>query len=90
MDPIQATVPTRSTVINGIDQTSISIRREYFKLGWYRVRSLEARNQNATPSVASITGITIAAAAKPSPHGCNWSRDQKSAVDQDLAFRGRL
>src|SRR5947208_16801847 len=44
----------------GIDQTSISRRPEYVKLGRYRARSLDARNQKATPSVARITGITIA------------------------------
>src|SRR5882762_1441915 len=44
----------------GIDQTSISRRPEYAKFGRYRARSFDARNQKATPSVARITGITIA------------------------------
>src|SRR5882724_6178483 len=55
-----ATPPTRNTVMAGIDQTSISRRPEYAKFGRYRARSFDARNQNATPSVARITGITIA------------------------------
>src|ERR1700722_6786875 len=59
-DPTQATPPTRNTVIAGIDQTSISRRPEYAKFGRYRARSFDARNQKATPSVATITGITIA------------------------------
>src|SRR5258708_13597076 len=44
----------------GIDQTSISRRPEYVKLGRWRARSFDARNQKATPSIARITGITIA------------------------------
>src|ERR1700722_20146288 len=59
-DPTQATPPTRNTVIAGIDQTSISRRPEYAKFGRYRARLFDARNQKATPSVATITGITIA------------------------------
>src|SRR6202035_5400164 len=59
-EPTHATPPTRNTVIAGIDQTSISRRPEYAKFGRYRARSLDARNQKATPSVARITGITIA------------------------------
>src|ERR1700733_9301882 len=58
--PTHATPPTRNTVMAGIDQTSISRRPEYAKFGRYRARSFDARNQNATPSVARITGITIA------------------------------
>src|SRR5580692_5693520 len=58
--PTHATPPTRNTVMAGIDQTSISRRPEYAKSGRYRARSFDARNQNATPSVATITGITIA------------------------------
>src|SRR5882672_12854502 len=59
-EPTHATPPTRNTVMAGIDQTSISRRPEYAKLGRYRARSFDARNQKATPSVARITGITIA------------------------------
>src|SRR5882672_9979735 len=59
-EPTHATPPTRNTVMAGIDQTSNSRRPEYTKLGRYRARSFDARNQNATPSVATITGITIA------------------------------
>src|SRR5258708_24165631 len=59
-EPTHATPPTKNTVMAGIDQTSISRRPEYAKLGRYRARSFDARNQNATPSVATITGITIA------------------------------
>src|SRR3954454_13724917 len=59
-EPTQATPPTRNTVMAGIDQTSISRRPEYAKFGRYRARSFDARNQKATPSVARITGITIA------------------------------
>src|SRR5580700_11831067 len=59
-EPTHATPPTRNTVIAGIDQTSISRRPEYAKFGRYRARSFDARNQKATPSVARITGITIA------------------------------
>src|ERR1700742_3168887 len=55
-----ATPPTRNTVMAGIDQTSISRRPEYAKFGRYCARSFDARNQKATPSVARITGITIA------------------------------
>src|SRR5882724_3286415 len=55
-----ATPPTRNTVMAGIDQTSISRRPEYLKFGRYRARSFDARNQKATPSIAMITGITIA------------------------------
>src|ERR1700726_2923842 len=44
----------------GIDQTSNSRRPEYEKFGRYRARSFDARNQKATPSIARITGITIA------------------------------
>src|SRR5260370_22332375 len=58
--PTHATPPTRNTVMAGIDQTSISRRPEYVKFGRYRARSFDARNQKATPSVARITGITIA------------------------------
>src|ERR1700721_2117951 len=58
--PTHATPPTRNTVMAGIDQTSISRRPEYAKFGRYRARSFDARNQKATPSVARITGITIA------------------------------
>src|SRR3984957_4249934 len=58
--PTHATPPTRNTVMAGIDQTSISRRPEYAKSGRYRARSFDARNQNATPHVARITGITIA------------------------------
>src|SRR5580692_3568430 len=58
--PTHATPPTRNTVMAGIDQTSISRRPEYAKSGRYRARSFDARNQKATPSVATITGITIA------------------------------
>src|ERR1700688_1875845 len=58
--PTHATPPTRNTVMAGIDQTSISRRPEYAKSGRYRACSFDARNQNATPSVARITGITIA------------------------------
>src|SRR6266481_1428157 len=58
--PTHATPPTRNTVMAGIDQTSISRRPEYAKFGRYRARVCEARNQKATPSVARITGITIA------------------------------
>src|SRR3954463_14617460 len=59
-EPTHATPPTRNTVMAGIDQTSISRRPEYAKFGRYRARSFDARNQKATPSVARITGITIA------------------------------
>src|SRR5450432_3010179 len=59
-EPTHATPPTRKTVMAGIDQTSISRRPEYAKFGRYRARSFDARNQKATPSVARITGITIA------------------------------
>src|SRR3984893_13603274 len=59
-EPSHATPPTRNTVMAGIDQTSISRRPEYLKFGRYRARSFDARNQKATPSVARITGITIA------------------------------
>src|SRR5580700_8025830 len=59
-EPTHATPPTRNTVIAGIDQTSISRRPEYAKFGRYRARSFDSRNQKATPSVARITGITIA------------------------------
>src|SRR6266700_2860858 len=59
-EPTQATPPTRNTVMAGIDQTSSSRRPEYRKFGRYRARSFDARNQKATPSVARITGITIA------------------------------
>src|SRR6266702_4452300 len=59
-EPTHATPPTRNTVMAGIDQTSISRRPEYRKFGRYRARSFDARNQKATPSVARITGITIA------------------------------
>src|SRR6266704_2533182 len=59
-EPTHATPPTRNTVIAGIDQTSISRRPEYVKFGRYRARSFDSRNQKATPSVARITGITIA------------------------------
>src|SRR6202051_1259795 len=58
--PTHATPPTRNTVMAGIDQTSLSRRPEYAKFGRYRARSFDARNQKATPSVARITGITIA------------------------------
>src|SRR3984885_8743957 len=58
--PTHATPPTRNTVMAGIDQTSISRRPEYAKFGRYRARSFDSRNQNATPRVARITGITIA------------------------------
>src|SRR5882724_1378257 len=58
--PTHATPPTRNTVMAGIDQTSISRRPEYAKFGRYRARSFDARNQKATPSVARITGTTIA------------------------------
>src|SRR5262245_22964462 len=44
----------------GIDQTSISRRPENSKFGRWRARLLDARNHQATPSVASIVGITIA------------------------------
>src|SRR5882724_10440119 len=59
-EPTHATPPTRNTVMAGIDQTSISRRPEYAKFGRYRARSFDARNQKATPSVARITGVTIA------------------------------
>src|SRR6266404_9620960 len=59
-EPTHATPPTRNTVMAGIDQTSISRRPEYAKFGRCRARSFDARNQNATPSVAKITGVTIA------------------------------
>src|SRR6478672_11533936 len=59
-DPIQATPPTRSTVIVGIDQTSSSRRPEYVKSGLKRARRLDERNQNAKANVARIVGITIA------------------------------
>src|SRR6266404_5425282 len=59
-EPTHATPPTRNTVMAGIDQTSSSRRPEYLKFGRYRARSFDARNQNATPSVAKITGTTIA------------------------------
>src|ERR1700726_2701960 len=59
-EPTHATPPTRSTVMAGIDQTSISRRPEYAKFGRYRARAFDARNQKATPSVARITGTTIA------------------------------
>src|ERR1700724_914999 len=59
-EPTHATPPTRNTVMAGIDQTSISRRPEYAKFGRYRARSFDARNQKATPSIASITGTTIA------------------------------
>src|SRR6267154_5606654 len=59
-EPTHATPPTRNTVMAGIDQTSSSRRPEYAKFGRYRARSFDARNQNATPSVAKITGVTIA------------------------------
>src|SRR5450432_1006158 len=59
-EPTHATPPTRNTVMAGIDQTRISRRPEYLKFGRYRARSFDARNQKATPSVARITGITIA------------------------------
>src|SRR6266568_6338798 len=59
-EPTHATPPTRNTVMAGIDQTSISRRPEYLKFGRYRARLFDARNQKATPSVARITGITIA------------------------------
>src|ERR1700730_8542623 len=58
--PIQATPPTNSTVIAGIDQTSSSRRPEYSKSGRYTARVLDERNQKATPRVARIVGITIA------------------------------
>src|ERR1700692_421699 len=58
--PTHATPPTRNTVMAGIDQTSISRRPEYAKFGRYRARSFDARNQKATPSIARITGVTIA------------------------------
>src|ERR1700722_6541899 len=58
--PTHATPPTRNTVIAGTDQTSNSRRPEYEKFGRYRARSFDSRNQKATPSVARITGITIA------------------------------
>src|SRR5246127_2536597 len=44
----------------GMDQTSISRRPEYAKLGRYRARSFDARNQKATARIARMTGITIA------------------------------
>src|ERR1700742_2280574 len=59
-EPTHATPPTRNTVMAGIDQTSNSSRPEYAKSGRYRARSFDARNQKATPSVVTITGITIA------------------------------
>src|ERR1700712_3580610 len=59
-EPTHATPPTRNTVMAGVDQTSSSRRPEYLKFGRYRARSFDARNQKATPSVARITGITIA------------------------------
>src|SRR5260370_25771127 len=59
-EPTHATPPTRNTVMAGIEQTSISRRPEYLKFGRYRARSFDERNQKATPSVARITGITIA------------------------------
>src|SRR5713226_8419504 len=59
-EPTHATPPTRNTVMAGIDQTSISRRPEYAKFGRYRARLFDARNQKATPSVARITGITMA------------------------------
>src|ERR1700727_126552 len=59
-EPTHATPPTRNTVMAGIDQTSISRRPEYSKSRRYRARMFEVRNQKATPSVARITGITIA------------------------------
>src|SRR5882724_13137556 len=59
-EPTHATPPTRNTVMAGIDQTSISRRPEYVKSGRYRARTFDARNQKATPSVARITGITMA------------------------------
>src|SRR6266404_5402973 len=59
-EPTHATPPTRNTVMAGIDQTSISRRPEYLKFGRYRARSFDSRNQKATPSVARITGITMA------------------------------
>src|ERR1700694_2141566 len=59
-EPTHATPPTRNTVMAGIDQTSMSRRPEYAKFGRYRARSFDARNQKATPSVAKITGTTIA------------------------------
>src|SRR5229473_1563867 len=59
-EPTHATPPTRNTVMAGIDQTSIARRPEYVKFGRYRARSFDARNQKATPSVARITGTTIA------------------------------
>src|ERR1700685_471534 len=59
-EPTHATPPTRNTVMAGIDQTSISRRPEYAKFGRESARSFDLRNQNATPSVARSTGITIA------------------------------
>src|ERR1700730_18648795 len=59
-EPTHATPPTRNTVMAGIDQTSISRRPEYAKFGRYRARLFDARNQKATPSVAKITGTTMA------------------------------
>src|ERR1700737_2605448 len=59
-DPTHATPPTRNTGMAGIEQTSLSRRPEYAKFGRYRARAFDARNQKATPSVARITGITIA------------------------------
>src|ERR1700675_3317813 len=58
--PTQATPPTRSTVMAGIDPTSSSRRPEYSKSGKYAAREFDARNQKATAKVARIVGMTIA------------------------------
>src|ERR1700731_498412 len=91
-EPTHATPPTRNTVMAGIDQTSISRRPEYLKFGRYRARSFDARNQKATPSVARITGITIASmmpsalsricrsARATGPFGSNTPSEQPPSV----------
>src|ERR1700733_1030220 len=57
---IQPMPPTRSTVMAGMDQTIISMRPEYSQSGKCGARALDERNQKATPSVATMVGMTMA------------------------------
>src|ERR1700722_3353827 len=91
-EPPQTTPPTRNTVMAGIDQLSMSRRPEYAKFGRYRARPFDARNQKATPSVAKITGTTIAnimpsalsricrSARATGPFGSNMPSEQPPSV----------
>src|SRR5262250_1979935 len=76
-EPTQATPPTRSTVMIGIDQTSISRRPEYLNSGKYSARVFEERNQKATASVAMIVGMTIASMM---PSELNMMRRSAEAI----------